>query len=165
MRRADGDREQGRANGQQVDITKRAAPAEPIHAIANTVHVDDGKARLRPWALPVFGGVAERRRRYLDVQIFITGHADERATRQYNLALGGLRATSVRNYLISLGIPPQRRATVSAGKEPPAIAGSSEATAAPWRRSIRCAPARGIGWPFGECRLRPIVFLTYLSSF
>jgi peptidoglycan-associated lipoprotein len=48
----------------------------------------------------VLGGLAEWMRRYPDVQILIAGHADERGIREYNLALGSLRATSVCNYLI-----------------------------------------------------------------
>jgi hypothetical protein len=63
-------------------------------------------------------------------------HADERGTRDYNLALASLRATSVRNYLISLDIPAQRRAAASHGKERPRIAGSSEE---PWSQYRRAA--------------------------
>jgi peptidoglycan-associated lipoprotein len=84
----------------------------------------------------VLGGLAEWMRRYPDVQILIAGHADERGTREYNLALGSLRATSVRNTLISLGIPAQRLATVSYGKERPASAGSSEETWSQNRRAV-----------------------------
>ncbi|HCO53468.1 MAG TPA: peptidoglycan-associated lipoprotein, partial [Pelagibacterium sp.] len=47
------------------------------------------------------------------------GHADERGTREYNIALGARRATAVVNYLVSRGIPQERLSTVSYGKERP----------------------------------------------
>lgn len=49
----------------------------------------------------------------------IEGHADERGTREYNLALGARRASAVRDYLVSRGIPDRRLRTVSYGKERP----------------------------------------------
>jgi peptidoglycan-associated lipoprotein len=49
----------------------------------------------------------------------IEGHADERGTREYNIALGARRAQTVRDYLISRGIPAQRMRTISYGKERP----------------------------------------------
>jgi len=51
--------------------------------------------------------------------IIVEGHADERGTRAYNLALGERRATSARNFLVSLGVPANRVSTVSYGKERP----------------------------------------------
>ena len=66
----------------------------------------------------------------------IEGHADERGTREYNLALGERRATAARNQLVSLGIPAQRVTTVSYGKERPAVVGSNEAAWAQNRRSV-----------------------------
>ncbi len=49
----------------------------------------------------------------------IEGHADERGTREYNLALGARRATAVRDYMIARGIPANRMRTISYGKERP----------------------------------------------
>jgi peptidoglycan-associated lipoprotein len=49
----------------------------------------------------------------------IEGHADERGTREYNIALGARRAQAVRDYLISRGIAAQRMRTISYGKERP----------------------------------------------
>ncbi|WP_420346931.1 peptidoglycan-associated lipoprotein Pal [Pelagibius sp.] len=64
----------------------------------------------------------------------IEGHADERGTREYNLALGERRANSVRDYLIALGINPGRLSTVSFGEERPAVLGSNESAWAQNRR-------------------------------
>ncbi|RDE08151.1 peptidoglycan-associated lipoprotein Pal [Pelagibacterium lacus] len=56
---------------------------------------------------------------YPQYRIVIEGHADERGTREYNIALGARRASAVVNYLASLGIPQNRLSTVSYGKERP----------------------------------------------
>jgi peptidoglycan-associated lipoprotein len=51
--------------------------------------------------------------------VLIEGHADERGTREYNLALGARRATTTRNYLVSKGVAASRLRTISYGKERP----------------------------------------------
>ena len=66
----------------------------------------------------------------------IQGHADERGTREYNLALGERRSTSTKNYLVALGIDPNRIGTISYGKERPAVGGSNEAAWAQNRRGV-----------------------------
>jgi len=70
------------------------------------------------------------------VSIAVEGHADERGTREYNLALGERRANSVKDYLISLGVNPVRLKTISYGKERPVAVGSSNAAWAQNRRSV-----------------------------
>ena len=70
------------------------------------------------------------------VRITIEGHADERGTRDYNIALGDRRANAAKNYLASLGISPSRINTVSYGKERPAALGSDEASWAQNRRAV-----------------------------
>jgi len=57
--------------------------------------------------------------RYPQYSVLIEGHADERGTREYNLALGSRRATAVRSFLGQAGIREQRVRTVSYGKERP----------------------------------------------
>jgi peptidoglycan-associated lipoprotein len=123
-------------NNQKVDITSRLKAGEPIPDVANTVHFDYDKSLLRSEDLPVLRGVADWMRHYPDVLILIAGHADERGTREYNLALGSQRATTVRNYLISLGIAEQRLSTVSYGKERPVVAGSNDESYAQNRRAV-----------------------------
>ena len=71
-----------------------------------------------------------------DVSVTIEGHCDERGTREYNLALGEKRAQAVKNYLIGLGINPDRISTISYGKERPAVVGSNDAAWAQNRRSV-----------------------------
>ena len=71
-----------------------------------------------------------------DVSVTIEGHSDERGTREYNLALGEKRAQAVKNYLIGLGINPDRVSTISYGKERPAVVGSNDGAWAQNRRSV-----------------------------
>ncbi len=66
----------------------------------------------------------------------IQGHADERGTREYNLALGDRRASAVRDYLVSQGVAATRLQTVSYGKERPQAAGHDEASWAQNRRAV-----------------------------
>lgn len=68
--------------------------------------------------------------------VLVEGHCDERGTREYNLALGARRATSVRNYLIALGIQASRIRTISYGKERPAEPGSTDDAWAKNRRGV-----------------------------
>lgn len=70
------------------------------------------------------------------VTLTVEGHADERGTREYNLALGERRANSVRDYLVALGINPGRLTTVSFGEERPAVLGSNDSAWAQNRRGV-----------------------------
>ena len=66
----------------------------------------------------------------------IEGHADERGTREYNLALGERRANSAKDFLIALGISPNRVKTISYGKERPVALGHDDASWSQNRRSV-----------------------------
>jgi len=71
-----------------------------------------------------------------NVRASIEGHADERGTREYNLALGERRANSARDFLIQQGVPAARLLTVSWGKERPVAQGSNEEAWAQNRRAV-----------------------------
>ena len=73
---------------------------------------------------------------YSNITFTIEGHADERGTRDYNLALGERRANAAKNYLVSLGIPASRIQVLSYGKERPVALGSDEAS---WAQNRRAA--------------------------
>ena len=74
--------------------------------------------------------------RYPQLTFTVEGHADERGTREYNLALGERRANSAKNYLVSLGVSANRIRTVSYGKERPVALASNEAA---WAQNRRAA--------------------------
>ncbi|HAU29053.1 MAG TPA: peptidoglycan-associated lipoprotein Pal [Rhodospirillaceae bacterium] len=73
-------------------------------------------------------------KKYPLLTVTIEGHADERGTREYNLALGERRAISVKNYLIALGVDPARIGIVSFGKERPTVLGTGEEV---WQQNRR----------------------------
>ena len=74
------------------------------------------------------------------VHVTIEGHADERGTREYNLALGDRRANAARDYLQSRGIAATRMQVISWGKERPANPASNEAAWAENRRAVTVVP-------------------------
>ncbi|MEE8219716.1 MAG: peptidoglycan-associated lipoprotein Pal [bacterium] len=73
-------------------------------------------------------------RAHPDIKVQIEGHCDERGTVEYNLGLGERRATSVRNYLVSLGVTSDRLFTISYGEEQPVAMGHNEQA---WRQNRR----------------------------
>ena len=73
---------------------------------------------------------------YPNITVTVEGNCDERGTREYNLALGERRASSAKNYLVALGVDPNRVQTISYGKERPAVLGSDEAAWAQNRRDV-----------------------------
>ncbi len=74
--------------------------------------------------------------RYPQLTFTIEGHADERGTREYNLALGERRANAAKAYLVSLGVDANRISVLSYGKERPVALGSDEAA---WAQNRRAA--------------------------
>ncbi len=73
---------------------------------------------------------------YRQVQVTVEGHADERGTREYNLALGQRRANAARDLLVSNGVASSRLQTISYGKDRPADLGSNEQAWAQNRRAV-----------------------------
>lgn len=104
--------------------------------VGDRVFFDYDQYDLRPEARATLERQAEWMRQYPGVQLVIQGHTDERGTREYNLALGEKRANAVRNYLIALGISPDRIDVVSFGKERPAVLGSTPSAWSQNRRSV-----------------------------
>ena len=75
-------------------------------------------------------------RKKKDVSVVVEGHADERGTREYNLALGERRANAVKDYLMTYGISSSRLSVISYGKESPVTSGSSPLAWSQNRRSV-----------------------------
>ena len=112
--------------------------ADKLAEVGNTVYFDFDSSELSENAQMTLN----RQAAFLNVNptlvIVVEGHADERGTREYNLALGDRRATAVRDYLLAKGLNSARVRTVSYGKERPAVEGS---TAAAWEKNRRAATA------------------------
>ncbi len=94
--------------------------------VGDRVYFDFDSYAVRGDAAPVLDAQAAWLNRYPSVMVRIEGNADERGTREYNLALGARRANAVRDYLVSRGVSASRISTVSYGKERPIDPGTSE---------------------------------------
>ena len=100
--------------------------------IGDRVYFDLDRYTIRPEAYPRLDAQVAWLQRYPQVTVRIAGNADERGTREYNLALGARRAESVRAYLVERGVSAGRIDTISYGKERPIAAGSNEES---WARN------------------------------
>jgi peptidoglycan-associated lipoprotein len=98
------------------------------------VFFDYDKATLREEGRVVLQKGAEFLRLRMSVRATIEGHADERGTNEYNLALGERRANAARDYLISLGITGDRLQVLGKGEEAPACTERNEEC---WQRNRR----------------------------
>jgi peptidoglycan-associated lipoprotein len=98
-----------------------------------SVYFDFDRADVRPGDAAILDLNAQWLKGH-DVLVLIEGHADERGTNEYNLALGERRARAVRDYLISRGVAADRLATVSYGEERPVCTERQESC---WRRNRR----------------------------
>jgi peptidoglycan-associated lipoprotein len=104
--------------------------------VGDRVYFAFDKYDLSPEARAILQKQAVWLRRYPAVTVSVEGHTDERGTREYNLALGERRATSVRDYLTALGVEPSRLKTISYGKERPVALGSNEDAWSKNRRAV-----------------------------
>ena len=109
---------------------------EKLAQVGNTVYFGFDSSELASEAQAIL----DRQAAFLNVNptmvVIIEGHADERGTREYNLALGDRRAVAVRDYLLAKGLNAARVRTVSYGKERPAVSGSNEGS---WEFNRRAA--------------------------
>jgi peptidoglycan-associated lipoprotein len=98
------------------------------------VFFDYDEATLRDDGRAALSRNAEYLKRWPSVRLTIEGHADSRGTAEYNLALGGRRASAAKDYLVSLGVGGDRITTVSKGKEQPVC---TEETESCWQQNRR----------------------------
>ena len=87
--------------------------------VGDRIFFDTDSTSIRADAQQTLARQAQWLAKYPNYAITIEGHADERGTREYNLALGARRAASTRDYLVSQGVPANRMKTISYGKEKP----------------------------------------------
>ena len=98
------------------------------------IFFDYDKYFVRADARPVLDANAAWLKKFKTVKILVEGHADERGTEDYNLALGEKRAKSAFDHLVSLGIPAERMKMLSFGKSQPLVSGHDEAS---WQKNRR----------------------------
>ena len=126
-------REEAERDRMEAEKARMQALEDAVAAAGNVVYFDFDKSTLN-----------SATRRVLDAHIALLkenngsvrleGHADERGTREYNMALGERRAKAVADYMAVNGIARYRIETVSYGEERPAMAGSNEAA---WSKNRR----------------------------
>ena len=116
-----------------VSITSKSTATQAVLANA-VVYFEYDQFNLTAKSIQALKGVSELMNRNSKITISIEGHADERGTREYNLALGQRRAESVANYLISNGVNKNRFITKSYGEERPLSLGSNDVA---WSKNRR----------------------------
>jgi len=104
--------------------------------VGDTVHFGYNEYNVEDADKQVLSRQAAWLQKYPSVRVTVEGHADERGTREYNLALGARRANAVKEILVSQGVSAGRVETVSYGKERPICTESSESCWAQNRRGV-----------------------------
>jgi peptidoglycan-associated lipoprotein len=108
------------ATAQPTPAAPAPRPSEfALNDNLKTIYFDFDKYDIRPADAKLLDGNATWLKSNGDNLLLIEGHCDERGTNEYNLALGERRALSVRRYLVSLGVNPDRVHTISYGEERP----------------------------------------------
>lgn len=145
----------GRFDNDTVDLNRGAGagaadpasdPRSPAYfqtAIGDRVLFEVDQSTLTPTAKATLDGQAGWLLTNTEYLAVVEGHADEQGTREYNLALGARRASAVRDYLVSKGVPDARLRTVSYGKERPIEICSDESCYAKNRRAVTIISAGG----------------------
>lgn len=118
--------------GNNLGAARPGSEQDFVVNVGDRVYFDLDSYQVSPEAYPRLDAQAQWLTRYPQIMVRIEGNADERGTREYNLALGARRAEAVRNYLINRGVPASRIDTISYGKERPIAEGSGEES---WARN------------------------------
>ena len=110
------------AEDAQANAAGQATPGSQQDFVVNVgdrVFFETDSSELTPQSRGTLDKQAQWLTRYAQYAFMIEGHADERGTREYNIALGARRAQAVRDYLTSRGVQTNRMRTISYGKERP----------------------------------------------
>ncbi len=115
--------EQQMAKVESKDIPSKF---EEISGLFKDIYFDYDKYDVREDAKQTLRAVADYLRKNTAQKVLIEGHCDERGTSEYNLGLGDKRSRSVKDFLVSLGVPSARIDTISYGKEKPVCSEHAE---------------------------------------
>ena len=105
-----------------------------VQAPLKMIHFDYDRFEIRSDAGPILDSNAAWLQKFASAKVLIEGHCDERGTEEYNLALGEKRAKSTMDYLVSLGVSPDRMKIISYGKSQPLEFGHAEMS---WSKNRR----------------------------
>ena len=106
-------------NAHQLGLATPGSQQDFTVNVGDRVFFETDSSALTQQARATLDKQAQWLARYTNHPITIEGHADERGTREYNLALGARRAAATRDYLAARGVPANRMRTISYGKERP----------------------------------------------
>ena len=109
----------GQGVGGGVGVATPGSPQEFAQTVGDKVLFETDSSQLTAQARATLDRQAQWLQQYGRYQVRIEGHADERGTREYNIALGARRAEAVRNYLAARGVNMGNASTISYGKERP----------------------------------------------
>ncbi len=129
------------SSSQQADIDEKPAEeaqqvdTQPVQVNFDRVYFAYDQSTLSEQARAALSNNAVILQTSPDLKVTIEGHCDDRGSDEYNLALGERRAQSVRNFLVSLGVAPERMETISYGEEMPVNKGQNETAWAMNRRA------------------------------
>jgi peptidoglycan-associated lipoprotein len=107
------------ADGAMASAATPGSQQDFVVNVGDRVFFENDSAELTPQSVGTLEKQAQWLQIYNQYTFTIEGHADERGTREYNIALGAKRAQTVRDYLASRGVQTQRMRTISYGKERP----------------------------------------------
>ena len=129
-----------------LDDAAKAVPGTPqdfVVSAGDRVFFETDSAELTPQARATLDKQVAWLSQYNSYAVLIEGHADERGTREYNLALGARRAATTRNYLASQGVDASRLRTISYGKERPVAVCDDISCWSQNRRAVTVVGAQG----------------------
>lgn len=123
-------------SGLSSSAVRPGSQEDLVANVGDRVFFDTDRSTIRPDGRATLDKQSAWLKQNPSTTITVEGHADERGTREYNLALGNRRATAVKNYLVATGINANRITTISYGKERPAVVGSNEQAWSQNRRGV-----------------------------
>ncbi len=126
--------QQGLAVTGQGSLDALKEGAAPQTGVLADVYFSYDRSELETEAREILQRNSDWIKEHPGVQIEIEGHADNRGTNEYNLALGSRRAQAVKDYLVTLGVAPERFSTISYGEELPICGENAEQC---WRMNRR----------------------------
>lgn len=122
------------ADAGQWSKSKLNDPSSPLYT--KVIYFDYDLAELRSEAMDTLRAHSQFLTHNQDMKVTVEGHADERGSREYNIALGERRAKAVQRFFESQGVSPSQISTLSYGEERPAEAGHDESAWSMNRRAV-----------------------------
>jgi peptidoglycan-associated lipoprotein len=126
----------GLAGGGGAGAAVPGSAQDFVSNIGDRVFFDTDSTDLNTQAKATLDSQALWLRKYTSLTFTVEGHADERGTREYNIALGARRAENVKEYLVARGVAASRIQTISYGKERPVATCDAESCWAQNRRAV-----------------------------